>query len=117
MLKRAGDSLRRDRALKWRRDCDSGVVEQVIGEADIGSMQGLIDQQPCEPRAVDEQVACDGLALLRTDRCDRSLVVEGRVRDVTALVSHATLKSLSVQELPEKDRIEVVAVPDVEWEV
>jgi hypothetical protein len=81
-----------------------------------GVCSALIDQETGETAAVHEQVRGNGLALLRADRLSRAVRRERGVRDVAALVAHAALDRLALQELAEQYGIKVIAVPDVEWE-
>ena len=90
------------------------VARQPVAPVLVTGLQGLLDQQAAEARAVDEQLALDALAAVEHDRFDEAvLAAQDRVDDLALGTHDAELLGVAAQVARVQAGIEMEGVEDV----
>jgi hypothetical protein len=111
---RGGARIGRDRVHAFAGHGQRAVARQPVRPVLVAGLQGLLDQQPAEARAVDEQFAIDALAAFQRHRFDEAVVgALVHLADLAFDALHAALLRQFAQEARVQGGVEVVGVGDV----
>ena len=111
---RRGARIRQERIDGLARHGDCPVARQPVVPVLETRVQGLLDQQPPDARAVEKQVPGDALAALHANRVDVAIAGAQLGADDLALGAPDTARfGISAQEQRVQSRIEMKSVGDV----
>src|ERR1700722_6663924 len=79
----------------------------------VAGFQSLLDKQPSETGAVDEEIARDTLAAIEHDRVDETIVAENRLHDFAFRPTRAACFRVLAQKTRIQRGIEMVGIRDV----
>src|SRR6185437_9509411 len=90
------------------------VARQPMRPVLVAGVQGLLDQQPAETGAIEEQVALDAFAAFQYHRLDETVVAaQLHIDDRAFGTTHPQILRITTQQPPVQARVEMVGVGDV----
>lgn len=110
---RRGSRQRQQRPHRSARHGHRAVAGQPLAPVVIAGLQRLLDQQAAQARAVEEEVAFDGLAARQLHSSDATVLALAHFDDLALHALHAALLRVAAQIARVETRVEVEGMRDI----